>query len=380
MASRSHRFLGRLLVLLALGVAACAGEEQYPQTTFEPVTEYGRISDSLFTSVFWWMMLVLVVVFVFLGFILWKYRERPDSPEPRPIYGNTVLEILWTVGPAVIIVLMAVPTIRAIFETQRPAPEDALVVEAIGHQWWWEFRYPEQGIVTAGQMVVPTGTPLDIRLSSADVIHSFWFPRLGGKRDANPVPRVPEGQRPRHQNHISITIEEPGEYLGQCAEYCGTSHAVMRMLAVAVEPAAFEDWVAGMRRDTVTTAGPALRSETAPLVARGREVFMRSSCIACHAIEGTNARGVIGPNLTAFGDRWSIGSGMMDNTGANLFEWIKRAPEIKKGVIMPGSDQGAGGMPPTNLSDEEIRAVAAYLSSLGAGLPAETDGGAPGTE
>jgi cytochrome c oxidase subunit 2 len=321
----------------------------------EPVSEYGRIQIALWSTVTWWTVGIMVIVFGALAFILVKYRERPDSPEPKPIYGSTKLEIAWTVIPALIILFIAIPTIRAIFATQADPEEGALVVEAIGHQWWWEFRYPEYDLVTANEFWVPVDRPLAIRLRSADVIHSFWIPRLGGKKDVNPVPRTPEGVDPLHQNVISLTVDTAGEYLGQCAEFCGTSHAIMRMQAVAVEPEAFAAWVEDMKSPVEPSGERA---------ARGRELFLSSTCIACHRIEGTSAQGALGPDLTLFGERWSIGAGLMENTEENLTEWILHAPELKRGIIMPGARVGAGGMAPTNLSRDDAAAIAAYLSDL----------------
>ncbi len=375
---RVRRRVPALLLVAAatLALGGCFGDGL--QTTIDPKSDSTRIIQNVYALVTWIDVGIFIVVFVPLIYALFRFREKKGQGIPKQVHGNVLLEIAWTLIPAVLLIFIAVPTWVGIFRAYSAPAEDALEVEAIGHQWWWEFRYPEQGIVTASQMVVPVGRPLEIRLRSADVIHSFWIPRLGGKRDVNPIPRVPEGETPRHQNRISITIEEPGEYMGQCAEYCGTSHAIMRMLAVAVEPAAFDAWVDAMAAGAPSPDSAAAEADA--LVVEGRDVFMRSSCIACHAIAGTNARGVIGPNLTAFGDRWSVGSGRLDNTSANLADWIAHAPELKKGVIMPGTDVGAGGMPPTNLTDEQIRAVAAYLSSLSAGLPAGTDGGAPGAE
>ncbi len=365
------RLARRVLPGAFLLLAGCAG---YPQTMIEPVTEFGRIQIALWATVTWWTVGIMVVVFGALAYILVRYRERPDGKRPKAIYGSTKLEIAWTVIPAIIILVIAVPTIEAIFDTQADPPEDALVVEAIGHQWWWEFRYPELDLVTANEFYVPVGRPLALELRSADVIHSFWIPRLGGKKDVNPVPRTPEGVAPLHQNVISLTVDSTGEYLGQCAEFCGTSHAIMRMMAVAVEPEAFDAWVQDMK----TSVEP-----SGERAARGREIFLRSTCIACHTIEGTSAQGKLGPDLTMFGERWSIAAGLMDNTEENLTEWILHAPDLKHGVIMPGANVGAGGMAPTGLSRADAEAIAAYLSDLRrpmagrrVGLPAGA--GAPG--
>lgn len=347
------RLTRRVAPVAFLLLAGCATE--YPQTMTRPVSEWGQIQVDLWALTTWWTVGIMIVVFGALAYILVRYRERPDGPKPRPIYGSTVLEITWTVIPALIILFIAVPTIRGIFATQAEPPEDALVVEAIGYQWWWEFRYPQLDLVTANEFYVPTDRPLALHLRSADVIHSFWIPRFGGKKDVNPTPRTPEGVDPLHQNVISMVVDSAGAYLGQCAEYCGTSHALMRMMAVAVEPEAFDAWVEDMKRPV---------EPSGDLAVRGQQTFQRSTCIACHTVEGTSAQGQLGPNLTMFGERWSIGAGLMPNNEENLTEWILRAPELKKGARMPGAAIAGGGMPATGLTREDARAIAAYLSDL----------------
>jgi cytochrome c oxidase subunit II len=348
-------------------LAGCAGD--YPQIMTQPVSEWGQIQIDIWALVTWWTVPILFVVFGVLAYILVRYRERPDGAPPKPVYGSTKLEILWTLIPALIVLFIAIPTIQAIFALQEDVPEDALVIEAIGHQWWWEFRYPEEGIITANQFYIPVGRPLALKLRSNDVVHSFWIPRLGGKRDVNPVVRTPEGVRPLHLNQIVLTVDSTGEYLGQCAEFCGTSHAIMRMMAVAIEQPEYEAWVDAMTAPAEPEVPDAPDFPDAPdapdvLVADGHDVFMRSTCIACHAITGTRAQGRLGPDLTMMGERFSIGAGLMANTEENMTEWILRAPELKKGIVMPGARMEAGGMPPTGLSREEARAVAAYLASL----------------
>jgi cytochrome c oxidase subunit II len=334
-------------------LAACSGD--YPQTMTQPVSEWGQIQIDIWAIVTWWTVPILFIVFGVLAYIVVRFRARPDSPRPKPVYGSTRLEIIWTVIPALIVLAIAIPTIQAIFALQEREPEDALVIEAIGHQWWWEFRYPEEGIITANQFYVPVGRPISFRLRSNDVIHSFWIPRLGGKRDVNPVTRTPEGVRPLHLNTIVLTVDSTGEYLGQCAEFCGTQHAIMRMMAVAVEQEQYDTWVSAMQAP-LEPAGE--------LATEGHDIFMRSTCIACHAISGTRAQGRLGPDLSLMGDRFSIGAGLMANTEENMTEWILRAPELKKGIGMPGAQVEAGGMPATMLSRDDARAIAAYLADL----------------
>ncbi|MEX1184475.1 MAG: cytochrome c oxidase subunit II [Gemmatimonadota bacterium] len=403
-----------LLLFTTAILASCRAGDGYPQTTFRPVSEFGELLNQVFYNTFWWTMIILILVIVLILFAAIRFREQPGAPQPAQIHGNTKLEIAWTIVPALIIVFMGVPTVRAVFDTQRAPPADALVVEVIGHQWWWEFRYPEYDIVTANQLWVPVGRPVSLEMHSADVIHSFWIPRIGGKRDVNPLPRRPEGVAPKHSNYLLFTVEEPGHYPGQCAEYCGEAHAIMAMSIMAVEPAAFEQWVRQVKGEqpgaaaaaggasaavadtadagqpepglpAALTAVPAAQQRAtigqmpvptgagnpfvAPLpdsvlYADGQRIFLSAACVACHTVANTTAGGLLGPNLTLFGSRPLIGAGAMENTQENLVEWIRNPQRIKPGTMMPGTTTAGGGMPPTGLTDQEVRAVAAYLSSL----------------
>ena len=417
------------LVAVALTAASLSGQEpSYPQTTFRPVSEYGASQNAVFMNTFWWTMGILVLVVVLTVYVAWRFRERPDSPEPQHVHGNVKLEIAWTLIPAIIVVLIAVPTIQTIFDNQREAPEGALQIEVIGHQWWWEFRYPEYGVVTANQMYLPVGRPIDLKMHSADVIHSFWIPRLGGKRDVNPQAKAHEGENPSF-NHIVFTADSAGFYPGQCAEYCGDSHAIMRMSAVAVAPAEFDAWISVMRRgdapadapvtaqpvSQLTVATPTGAAQAPPTQAtpaqalaggqevqgqepatappppppvgqvraptgigsavqpqvpdsifamQGRQVFASKTCTACHAIQGTSAMGMVGPNLTRFGARPHIGAGAVENNLENLMRWLRDPQRVKPGTLMPGAQVAGGGFPPTGLTEAEIRAIAMYLLSL----------------
>ena len=418
--------LGTLPMLLVL--AACEAGSNFPQTTFRPVSEFGEILNRVFYNTFWWTMGILVLVIGLILYAAFRFRERPGTPQPEQIHGHTGLEIAWTIAPAIVVVAIGIPTVKAIFETQRRPTEDALVIEVIGHQWWWEFNYPQYGVRTANTAWMPTGRPVSLQMRSVDVIHSFWIPKIGGKRDVNPLPRRREGVAPKHDNYLLFTVEEPGHYLGQCAEYCGESHAIMRMTVNAVDPSAFDAWVQRMRgsdrgtspaaadpsagaavvnipeeqrpQPEATPAGvpsptPAQVSGMQPqqtppaqasigqmpvptgagnpfrapladtlLEAEGRRIFTSAVCTACHAVAGTNAAGTIGPNLTLFGTRPYIGAGAAENTRENLIQWIKDPQSMKPGTLMPGTRRPGGDMPPTNLTDAEVRAIAAYLSSL----------------
>jgi cytochrome c oxidase subunit II len=406
------------LVASALLLAGCEAGDTYPQTTFRPVTAFGDALNAVFYNTFGWTMAILILVMGLILYATFRFRERPDAPHPQQVHGNTTLEITWTVIPALIVVFIGVPTVRTIFDTQRRPPEDALVVEVIGHQWWWEFRYPDYDLVTANQLWIPTGRPVSLQMHSADVVHSFWIPRIGGKRDTNPLPRRREGEPPAHMNYLLINVREPGHYLGQCAEFCGEAHAIMRMTVNAVEPADFDAWVQRMRGPQPTPAlataaepvagvpageaadtalvgqdveglPPAVTAEPpaqprigqvpvptgagnpyvppmddAVLIQEGERIFLSAACVACHAVSGTTAVGVLGPALTLYGSRPWVGAGAAQNNLENVMRWIRDPQAMKPGTLMPGTVRGAAGMPPTNLTDAEVHAVAAYLLSL----------------
>jgi cytochrome c oxidase subunit 2 len=236
----SARLWGAALAAAPLLLAGCGGKDhlrRYPQTTFYPTTEYARTTDWLFKLSLVLGVAVGVAVLAIMVIFLWKYRYRPGAPEPKQIHGNTRLEVAWTLIPAVILAAIAVPTVKAIFATQPTPPADAVTIEVIGKQWWWEFRYPQPNgdtVVTANEIHVPVGRTVHLLLKSDNVLHSFWVPQMGGKRDLI-TNRV---------NHLIFKPEQPGVYFGQCAEFCGTSHSLMRMRMVAHTEQGFNQWLA----------------------------------------------------------------------------------------------------------------------------------------
>lgn len=281
--------------------------------------------------------MVFVIVEGALIYAVFKFRDRGGDEMPKPVHGHTLMEIGWTLAPAVILIMIAVPTIRSIWILDLPSPDpDALQVEVIGHQWWWEFRYPEQNIVTANEMHVPVGRTVNVSLESADVIHSFWFPRAAGKRDVVPG----------HRNDLWFKMDSAGTYPGACAEFCGESHALMKMEMVAEPAQDFDAWVQRMQQ-------PAAEPTTA-LAQQGRDLFMSSACIACHRIEGTTAQGIVGPDLTHVGSRNRIAAGILENTPDEMARWLRSPDAVKPGVLMPNQ----------NLTEEQIEQLVAYLSSL----------------
>lgn len=362
---------------MALFVLACGGE--YPQSSIAPVTDLAESIHGLYRLIFLITLAILVVVWGALAYILVRFRARPDAPLPRQTHGHLGMELAWTIVPAIIVVAIAIPTIQTVFVTQRPVDDGALTVDVIGHQFWWEFRYPD-GVVTAGELHLPVNRPISLRMQSADVIHSFWVPRLGGKRDVNPQVAEPpleeasdavaaEGQ---DFNYLHFTIREPGVYRGQCAEFCGQSHALMGVRVVAEPEADFNAWLADWSAasaaattgDVPASEGAVSQDVRADLIELGRQTFHASACLACHAIQGTNAVGRLGPNLTLLGRRSSL-VGWLENNPENLARWITAPQSIKPGAKMPGVAEGGGDFPPTNLSEEQVRAVSEYLFSLG---------------
>ena len=406
------------VLLLAVLLSGCDAE--YLQSTIKPVTDYGEVTHDLYVTIFWWTMAILAVVWGLMGYILVRFRERPGQGKPKQIHGHMGLEIAWTIAPALIVVAIIIPTIKGVFQVQRSPGDDALVVEVVGKRYWWSFHYPELGVTTANELHLPVGRPVSLRLESGDVIHSFWVPQIGGKRDVNPVVVVPQGEEER-RNWMHFTLQEEGVFWGQCAEFCGEAHSLMGVRVVAQSPEEFQAWVekwttpaptaalpetpsgsdtesdtesstesdteSGADGETRTAAPEEIHAaagspqedgeagmgagtpEEDPLVARGREVFFQESyCVLCHAIQGTPAAGQIGPNLTRMGQRSTLAAGMLDNTPENLAEWIRDPRGVKPGVQMPGADyevtyEGQT-FPPTNLNAEQIEALAAYLSSM----------------
>lgn len=330
-----HRRQWIAIALIGLGVlAACGGP--YPQSTLAPKSDFGTAIDRLFTGIFWWALGVFIVVEGLLLFSVFRFRRREGAPPPEQRHGHTALEIAWTLAPALILVFIAVPTVRTIFATAGAAPAGALRVEVIGHQWWWEYRYPDLGIVTANELHLPVGRAVSVDITSGDVIHSWWTPALGGKRDAIP----------NHHTRLLFRPDTIGLFPGQCVEYCGASHANMRLRTFVEPDSLFEAWVAAQR---ATPAPPAPGS----VEAAGQEAFRRFGCIGCHTVAGVS-QGVLGPNLTHVGSRTTIAGATMLNTTDHLRQWISDPPGMKPGSLMPDMHVSAAALP----------ALIAYLQSL----------------
>ena len=335
----ARRHLRRLVPLLGLALLALAGcAENYPQTTLAPKGDFARAVDAVFRSTVRWAVVVFVLVEGALVYAIIRYRSRPGGPKPSQFHGNALLEIIWTVIPAIILVFIAVPTVRTIFRTAEPPSGDPLVIEVIGHQWWWEFRYPELNITTASEMYVPVGRPVDLRMRTADVLHSFWIPQLAAKRD------VFYGRDSR----MWFTAEEAGVFPGQCAEFCGIQHGRMAHRVIVAEPADFNVWVAQMS----AADAPVPVAEGDSLALAGQALFTSRACAGCHTLQAVDApTGLIGPNLANIGARLTIAAGSLDNTDENLARWLRNPQEYKQGVQMPN----------LGLSENDITALVAYL-------------------
>jgi cytochrome c oxidase subunit 2 len=285
---------------------------------------------------------IFVVVGGLLTVALIRFRARKTDPagEPAQIYGSTQIELAWTVIPLLIVIVLFLTTARIIFAIQdAPKPNTALDVTVIGHQFWWEFRYPKYGFVTANELHIPVSSnsvpeATFLRLTSADVNHSFWVPQLAGKTDliAN------------HVNTMWMDPQKSGIYLGQCAQFCGSQHAMMLLRIYVDTPEEFAAWIKNQQQ----------QAQNNPAVAAGRRVFVTQACMNCHTISGTAATGRFGPDLTHLMSRATLASGAIDNTPANLRQWLKSPDTFKHGALMPAMQ----------LSDEQLDEVTAYLETL----------------
>ena len=314
-------------------MAACGAT---PQTTLEPTTEAARTARDLLMFVFWAMVVTFVLVEGALLYCLIRFRRRSGDGIPTQTHGNTPLEIGWTIAPAILVIVIVVLTVPAIFSNARAAGPDALQVRAIGHQWWFEFQYPELGVVTANELHLPVDRDVEIQLESNDVLHSFWVPSLRGKLD----------MVPGRDNKFTIKPEVTGLFPGQCAEFCGTAHALMKFYVVVETQAEFDAWVQHQLTDRIPP--------TSELARQGEETLTLGGCVACHTIRGTDSAGLLGPDLTHMGSRKHIAAGILENTPENMRAWLSDPQGVKPGntMVIP------------ELTTEQLDALVAYLEGL----------------
>ncbi len=372
--------LAAVVVLLS----GCGPEVAQPYTTITPQNEKTDEIQFLYKITFWASLIVFIGVQVAIGYTALRFRRRNED-RPEQVHGSRRLEIAWTVIPAAILLVLFIPTAQTIFEhandiTAAEASPDGFPVDVIGKQWWWEISYPsipanpdapEQGpVVTANEVILPVGANVVFTLNSNNVIHSFWVPQLSGKTDV----------LPGHDNKLQFVAERPGDYWGECAEFCGGSHAWMRFKVKVLPQEEFDAWVEAWRTPPpLEDAKP----ET-PDVVDAPAAF--GACVLCHRVSGTNAQSALqgiganpgyveedgtvfpgpGPNLTLMACRDTIGAGILENTPENMETWLKHTDEVKEGVYMPNYyDQG--------LTDEQVAELVTYLENLrpAAGCPGD---------
>jgi len=332
------------LAAMATAIGGCASGGPYPLDTLSPKSDLTRAILNLFKEVTILDSIVLLVVIGAMIGAIFIYSSREGDPgEPSAMHSDVTLEMLWTVIPALILVALTVPTVHTIIRTQpNNWPAGTLEVKVIAHQWWWEFQYPAQGVETADEVHIPINRTIHFAMTSKDVIHSFFMPSIGGKRDVVP------GQ----DNQITLVADTPGEYYGQCTEFCGASHANMRFRVFVQTPEEFDKWVAHQNEPPFKpTDGPA---------AAGAKIWANAPCAICHTIKGVSGfskqytYGFRGPDLTHFGSRTTLAGSMFDNTPENVAMWITNPDAVKPGANMPT----------LGLEGEDLHNLVAYLESL----------------
>jgi cytochrome c oxidase subunit II len=335
--------LALLFLFMATAAAAALADPSTGLTNiFAPQSTSAKSIFDLSLFVLVITGIIFVVVFALLVYSIVKFRGRAVDAgrEPAQVYGSTQIELAWTVIPILIVVVLFLATARVLHAVQdAPQPPGAIEVTAIGHQYWWEFRYPKLGVVTANELHIPVSdpanpTPTFLTLLSVDTDHSFWIPELAGKTDLIP----------NHPNRMWMDPQRTGIFLGQCAQYCGVQHAKMLLRVSVDSPAEFADWVRGQQQ-------PATQDES---VAAGRRIFETTACINCHTVRGTVANGQFGPDLTHLMSRGTIASGAAQNTTDNLRIWIQSPDVIKPGSLMPAM----------KLSTADLDSVVSYMQTL----------------
>ena len=323
-------------LLFVFFISACI--ENAPMDSLSPEGPYARTIDDLFWLTFWIAVVIFIIVQGALIIAVIFFRDKEGMPDPKQIQGNHKLELLWTIIPVLILGAIAFPTVRTIFDLAKE-PEGALNVELVGHQWWFEFNYPDYDITTANILVIPEGTPVRLEMWSNDVMHNFWVPKLNGKRYLVP------GQK----TYLNLFADNAGEYWAQCGEYCGLSHSKMRARVISLSSGDFEKWIENEQKN-------ALKPPEGSLAAKGEEIYLNAGCTQCHVIDGIwDIQGDrIAPNLTHVASRHVLGGASFNNNKEDLTAWLANPAAIKPGTFMPNLE----------LTEEEIDALIEYLGSL----------------
>jgi cytochrome c oxidase subunit 2 len=289
----------------------------------------------------WWLLLglatlVFVAVMGLLLYALFRPRHQQAEIEPSPNRDRLLVIVGGIIVPLIILFVIFGFTLRTMAALAATNPSDQVVVEIVGHQWWWEVNYPLQEVTTANEIHIPAGSPIELKVTSVDVIHSFWVPELHGKIDLIP----------NQTNSFWLQADEPGVYYGECAEFCGIQHAKMALVVVAQPEAEFTTWLEQQQQ-------PATQITDATLL-EGQQIFLGSACLNCHTVKGTNATGDLGPDLTHLASRLTLAAGTIENNRTNLAGWIIDPQNIKPGNLMPSTD----------LTETELQTLLAYLESL----------------
>jgi cytochrome c oxidase subunit 2 len=370
-------WLGLLLAVVAISIPQClfVGDEgglfnmEGRQSALDPAGPVAQNQADIFYLTLWVTLFLFVTVGGALGWATWKFRLKPgDDPKsiPKQSHGHPMVELGLVLASAALLVIIAIPTFGGII-LKKKVPvqyaEDAIEVNVTGYQWWWGFEYPEEGFHTANELVFPAGRAVKLNLRANDVIHSFWLPKLAGKTDLIP------GQT----NFMWIKADEPGTFWGQCAEYCGDSHAYMLFRAHALPEDEWQAWLESQKSATIVGSGDyspvAVPEGQEALVDHGTELFVQH-CVRCHSVDSRVQ--TMGPNLAHFAGRSSIAAGWLENEPANLAHWILHPDEVKPGNFMwkgfpdPNDPRAVQmeGLDGADLDAGEVEAIVAYLYTL----------------
>ena len=346
----------RRIAAAAIGLASVSARASSPTSTFDP----HATSASQLTSLSVFVLVIAGLIFSgmcsLLVYALVRFRRRPgDEKEPPQVFGSTQIELSWTIIPTIIIVVLFLGTARVLFSVQdAPKPATAVNLVVIGHQFWWEFRYPDYNVVTANELHIPVAKgpvprPTFMKITSADVMHSFWVPELAGKTDL----------LPNRVNEMWMDPQEPGLYVGQCAQFCGIQHAKMLLRVYVESEDDFRRWIATQQKAQVEIAQLTQTPQSTEIsdainAHNGQLVFERQACISCHTVAGTVANGRYGPDLTHLMSRATLGAGAAENTPGNLNAWIADPNTFKPGTLMPAM----------HLTDRQNAQITAYLLTL----------------
>lgn len=330
------------MAMMVLVLSACGREDLSTLNPQGPVAEeqFGLMKLAIIL-----MSIVIIVVFAISLFVIIRFRRRKgDKTIPKQVEGNHKLEIIWTVIPIIMLIILGVPTVQSVFNLAKDYTKDPNAVQVIvtSHQYWWEFEYPQYGIKTSQELIIPKGKTISIEAKSADVLHSFWVPSLAGKIDTNPNSNV---------NTMFFSAPKEGVYQGKCAELCGDSHGLMDFKVKSVDQSSFDRWVAAIQEPVALPSDPAIAAA------------FESKCLTCHAVGDLG--GPAFPNLTGIGSRQSVGGILINtddpkysNEGStydNLYRWIKDPEKVKPGNQMTGA---------YNLTEQELKGIAEYLADL----------------